>query len=168
MLQIPGATGSIVATPSTEYQQEEYLGKLCTVVPAILVTSGIYMMKKENAEPSSTDWLLALSGPVLKRSLRTWDGSPLIMIEEAYARVWSKSVGAVFNTHFCEENCSLTADLVVFNVEGAKIVDAVREGKPVNLSISAFSDTSPRLIGPRSEREHIVDNITGQSVHVVL
>ena len=119
------------------------------IVPSVMLVEGAFTPAIDSfSEPTS----LYFDGSDILDSVNSWNGRPVSL----YHPIGDNScnvphvldnqlIGYVFNTRFEEKGKRLKADLWLLKDRGKFIVDKIRMGDKIELSVGAFGDIIPEV-----------------------
>lgn len=140
---------------------DSVIGKNFYVLPATMMVEGAYCPYVSGSANKTT---LYFSGEALKESVQTWNGRPVSInhpdeeetcnCPQNYDKQW---LGFVFNAEYDEVGKKLKSELWLEQERGAFIVESIKNGDSVDVSIGAFGDLVPsRNAGANYDMKNIV------------
>ena len=166
-------TGKISASKKTTLKESILLGKPHTILPAVMMVEGAYYPAVDNIDKPQA---LYFSSHDLEQSVNTWNGRPVSYNHpegkdtcnspDTFNEQW---VGYVFNTRYEEDTGSLKAELWIDNERGKSITNRIRLGDQIDVSIGAFGDLIPPVLGTKETKSYDLKmtNIVGDHLAVL-
>lgn len=149
-----------------------FLGSEYSVWPVVMIVEGAYY---PNVSGSDKGVALYFPADELKKSLNSWQGRPASLNHpnnsdsfnspDTFEKQW---LGYVFNSEYDEDGKRLIADLWINSERGSNIIELLRNGKEIDVSIGAYGDIIEKngiIKGVKYNREMI--NIIGDHLAIL-